>query len=728
MQRGRLGFLALILLGIALFFWFDLGRYLDLAYLAGEREQLQARFQAAPLTSLGLFMLMYAAVTGLSLPGAAVLTLAAGALFGFWAGLVAVSLASTLGATLAFLMSRFILRDWVQNRFGRNLAALNRGMEKEGSFYLFTLRLVPLFPFFVINLAMGLTPIRVTTYAWVSMVGMLPGTMAYVNAGTQLGQLESASGILSPALLGSFVLLGLFPLIAKRAVDAIKARRVYADWQPPAHFDRNLVVIGAGAAGLVTSYIAAVVRARVTLVERARMGGDCLNTGCVPSKALLRSARAAHEQRTAGVLGLRSDPPQVDFAAVMERVQAVIQRIEPHDSVERYEGLGVECRTGNARLVSPWQVEIDGEPLTARTIVLATGARPAVPPIPGIEKTGYLTSDTVWSLRELPGRLLVIGGGPIGCELAQAFARLGSKVTIVDLAERLLPREDPDVSALMGARFQEEGIELLLGRQPGEFLQHEGEKVLLVSDGDVSVRVGFDELLVCTGRAARTEGMGLEELGIERAANGTLRVNEYLQTRFPNILACGDVAGPYQFTHVASHQAWYAAVNGLFGRFWRFRVDYSVIPWCTFTDPEVARVGINETEAADNDTPFELVRYDLADLDRALADEAAQGFVKVLVAPGTDRILGATVVGHNAGETINEFVLAMRHGLGLNKILGTIHIYPTMSEGNKFAAGAWKQAHAPEKVLCLLGWFHGLQAGPAKAAASPKPAAPQNEE
>ncbi len=701
---------AAIVAVIALFYGLGLDRYLNFDYLAAERERLNALYQANPLPSLGMFVLLYALATGLSLPGATVLTIAAGVLFGFAPAVAAVWVAATAGATLAFLMSRFVLRDWVQERFGHRLGALNRGFDREGGFYLFTLRLVPLFPFFLINLAMGLTSIRVWTYVWVSAVGMLPGTMVYVNAGTQLGQLQHPGDILSPALIGSFVLLGIFPLLAKRVLDAVKARRMYAGWDRPASFDRNLVVIGAGAAGLVTSYIAAIVKARVMLIERKRMGGDCLNTGCVPSKALLRSARAAQEIRQAPRLGMTAEGLHIGFPAVMQRVREVIKQIEPHDSVERYEGLGVECVQGDAKLLSPWEVEIDGERVTAQHIVLATGARPAVPPIPGIEKTGYLTSDTVWNLQALPERLLVIGGGPIGCELAQAFSRLGSSVTLVDLADRLLPREDADVSAELADQFQQEGVQLLLGVRPKEFVREAGERQLLAERGEVMVRIGFDCLLVCTGRQARTEGLGLDALGIETGRSGTIEVNEFLQTRFPNILACGDVAGPYQFTHVAAHQAWYAAVNALFGRFRRFRADYSVIPWCTFTEPEIARVGLNELEAEEQGVRFEVVRYGIDDLDRAIAEDAAQGFVKVLVAPGSDRILGATIMGHSAGEMIQEFVLAMRHGLGLNKLLGTIHIYPTMSEANKYAAGAWKQAHAPERALRLLDWFHRRQA------------------
>jgi len=556
------------------------------------------------------------------------------------------------------------------------------------------------------------------TFYWISQLGMLAGTIVYVNAGTQLAQLDSLSGILSPALIFSFALLGLFPLLARKAVALIKARRVYARWQKPARFDRNMLVIGGGAGGLVSAYIAAAVNARVTLIETHKMGGDCLNYGCIPSKALIRSAKLAHQMRHAGDYGLISAEPGFSFKQVMQRVHDVIRAVEPHDSSERYTALGVEVLQGYARMIDPWTVEItanDGEVqrLTTRSIVIATGARPFVPPLPGIEEVGYVTSDTLWErfagLDTPPKRLLVLGGGPIGCELAQSMARLGSAVTQVEMAPRIMMREDEEVSALAEASLRRDGIELLTAHKALR-CEREGErKFIVVEYAGEERRIEFDELLCAVGRSARLTGYGLEELGIETAR--TINTNEYLETIYPNIYAAGDVAGPYQFTHVAAHQAWYAAVNGLFGNLKRFKVDYRVIPWATFIDPEVARVGLNEQEAREQGVAFEVTRYGMEDLDRAIADGAAHGFVKVLTVPGKDRILGVTIVGEHAGDLLAEFVLAMKYGLGLNKILGTIHSYPTWAEANKYAAGEWKRAHAPKLILSWLRRYHTWRRG-----------------
>ena len=709
LSRSRLLVAAFLLVAIAVFLLAGGHRYLTVEQLKATRAAVEEWHAERPAATAAGYFLLYVAVTGLSLPGATILTLVGGAVFGLLWGTLLVSFASSLGATLAFLAARFVLRDWVQGRFGRRLEAVNTGVEREGGLYLFTLRLLPVVPFFLINLAMGLTPLRTRTFYWVSQLGMLPATVVYVNAGTQLAALEAVRDILSPGLIGAFVLLGLFPLVAKKAVDALKARRVYARWKRPARFERNLVVIGAGSAGLVAAYIAAAVRARVTLIEKHRMGGDCLNTGCVPSKALIKSARVLAQMRRAGDFGLKGVDPQFEFSEVMERVQRVVQAVEPHDSAERYSGLGVEVVHGDARITSPWTVEIDGRrTLTTRAIVIAAGARPIVPAIPGIERIRVLTSDNVWELRERPARLVVLGGGPIGCELAQAFARLGSRVVQVEMLERLLPREDPEVSEMVRARFAAEGVEVRTGHRA---LRIDAGRTLICQKGSQEVAIEFDQLLCALGRVPNTAGYGLEELGIPVTRARTVETNEYLQTLYPNIYACGDVAGPYQFTHTASHQAWYAAVNALFGPFRRFRADYSVIPWATFTDPEVARVGLSETEARERGVPCESTVYGLDDLDRAIADGTAHGMVKVLTAPGTDRILGATIVGEHAGDLIIEFITAMRHGIGLNKILGTIHIYPTLAEANKYAAGAWKKAHAPERLLRGVERFHAWRRG-----------------
>ena len=700
--------LGLILLLLASFFAFDLGQYLTLASLKAQQNALQAQVAADPWLAAGTFFAVYVAVTGLSLPGASLMTLVAGALFGLWQGLLIVSFASTLGALLSMFSSRFLLQDWVQQHFGQRLAGIEAGLARDGAFYLFALRLVPVFPFFLINLAMGLTKLPARTFWWVSQLGMLPGTLVYVNAGRELGQLDSLGGILSPGLLGAFALLGVFPLLARKLLDRLQARRVYQGWDKPKRFERNLLVIGGGSAGLVSAYIAAAVKAEVSLIEKHQLGGDCLNTGCVPSKALLRSARFAAELRKAEQLGFSKAHAEVDFAAVMQRVQRVITTIEPHDSAERYTGLGVEMLAGNARLTSPWSVEVNGKTLTSRAIIIASGARPLVPALPGLELIEPLTSDNVWALRERPARLLVLGGGPIGCELSQAFQRLGSQVTQVEMAERLLVREDPEASAALTQQLRLEGVDIRLQHQAVRVVIQDGEKQLICLDrvNQQEVAIAFDQLLLALGRVANTQGMGLETLDLKLRANGTLETDEYLATRFPNIYACGDVTGPYQFTHVAAHQAWYAAVNALFGDFKRFKVDYRVIPWATFTDPEIARVGLNEQDAKAQGIAYEVTHFAIDDLDRAIADEAAHGYIKVLTVPGKDRILGATIVGEHAAELLAEYVLAMKHGLGMNKILGTIHTYPTLSETNKYAAGEWKRAHAPQGLLRLVQRLH----------------------
>ena len=701
---------------VLLYRHFDLGRLLTLDNLKASRDSLQALYRDQPLQTLLAYFGIYVAAAALSIPGAAVLTLAAGAIFGLGVGLLVVSFASSLGALLAFLVARYLLAETVQSNFGKKLKPINEGVERDGVFYLLTLRLVPVFPFWLVNLLMGLTPIPAARFYLISQVGMLAGTAVFVNAGTQLAAIKSLGGVLSPGLLGSFVLLGIFPLIAKIVVGGLQRRKVYARWkgQKPGRFDRNLVVIGAGAGGLVSAYIAAAVKAKVTLVEGHKMGGDCLNFGCVPSKALIRSAKLAKQLKQAGDLGFTNVSGSVDFGAVMARIHRVIADIEPHDSVERYTKLGVEVLQGHAKITSPWSVQValaDGttQTLTTRSIVIAAGASPFVPPIPGLQEVGFLTSDTVWQLTALPPRLVVLGGGPIGCELAQSFARLGAQVTQVEMLPRVMVREDVEVSERVAQALRDDGVELLTGHQAVRCERVGSVKRLVVKSASGEHAIEFDELLCAVGRSPRTTGYGLEDLGIPITPKKTIDTNAYLQTLYPNIYAVGDVAGPFQLTHVAAHQAWYAAVNALFGRFKRFKADYSVIPWATFTDPEVARVGLSEAEAEEQGIAFEVTRYDIDDLDRAIADGTAHGFVKVLTVPGKDRILGATIVGAHAGDLLAEFVLAMKQGLGLNKILGTIHIYPTLAEANKYAAGIWKRAHAPQQLLAWVEKFHTWQ-------------------
>jgi len=715
LPRNKILLALVIIAVVAAYFAFDLGRFFSLDELKARQATIEHYRAAQPLLSATIYFGLYVVVTSLSLPGGALMTLAGGAVFGLWWGTLIVSFASSLGATLAFLVSRTLLRDWVVARFGERLRAIDEGVKREGAFYLFTLRLVPIFPFFLVNLLLGLTAMRARTFYWVSQIGMLAGTVVYVNAGTQLARIESLGGIVSPGLLVSLALLGTFPLLANRIVEGVRENKIYAKWTKPRRFERNLVVIGGGSAGLVTAYIAAAVKAKVTLIEKHRMGGDCLNTGCVPSKALIRSAKFLSHQQRAVEFGMhRPASADFSFAEVMERVQRVVSEVAPHDSVERYTSLGVDVAEGTAKITSPWEVELTRpngatERLTTRSIVIATGARPFVPPIPGIEDVAYLTSDTVWNLRELPHRLLVLGGGPIGCELAQTFARLGARVTQVQTAPRIMMREDPEVSELVIRRFRAEGIDVLVNHQAKQFVVESGEKILIAEHESREVRIAFDAVLVAVGRVANLKGYGLEDLAV--ATSRTVDTNEFLQTNYPNIYAAGDVAGPYQFTHTAAHQAWYAAVNALFDPFKKFKADYRVIPWATFVEPEVARVGINEQEAKEQKIAYEVSRYDIDELDRAIADSEAHGFIKVLTVPGKDKILGVTIVGQHAGDLIAEYVLAMKHGIGLNKILGTIHIYPTMAEANKYVAGVWKKAHAPERLLAWVERFHAWRRG-----------------
>jgi pyruvate/2-oxoglutarate dehydrogenase complex dihydrolipoamide dehydrogenase (E3) component/uncharacterized membrane protein YdjX (TVP38/TMEM64 family) len=705
-----------VIAAIAAFFIFDLGRFLNLETLKAQQAALKSSVEANPTQTIFTFAGVYVLFTALALPAAGLLSLLGGALFGLWKGSAIVVVAATIGATLAFLGTRFLFRDFIKSKFGEKLKSVDAGVVKDGAFYLFGLRLIPVMPFFLINTAMGLTSMKTLTFFWVSLVGMIPGTLAYVNAGQELGKITSLRGILSPGLLFSFVILGLLPLLMRKVMDFFNAKKVYAKWPKPAKFDRNIVVIGAGSGGLVSAYIAAAVKAKVTLVEKHKMGGDCLNTGCVPSKALIRSAKLLSHMSRSKEFGIHTAKAEFNFADVMERIQHVIKEIEPHDSIERYSELGVECKTGTAKILSPFEVQITDaagnvSKLTTKSIIIAAGARPFVPPIPGIDQIAYFTSDNVWSLRELPKRIVVLGGGPIGSELTQCFARFGAQVSQVEMAPRIMVREDPEFSAMVQKKFEAEGVRVMVNHKAKQFIVENGEKILIAEHDGKDVRVPFDALIVAVGRAPNVTGYGLEELGIPLNKNKTVETNDYLETIYPNIFAVGDVAGPYQFTHVAAHQAWYAAVNALFGTFKKFKADYRVIPWATFTDPEVARVGLNEQEAKEKGIPYEVTTYGIDDLDRAIADGEAHGLVKVLTVPGKDKILGATIAGEHAGDLLTEYVLAMKHGLGMNKILGTIHTYPTMAEANKYAAGNWKRAHQPEKLLAWVAKFHAWRLG-----------------
>lgn len=706
MQKLRLTLFFILLLAVTLFFALDLGQYLTLAFINQQRSHLTQYYAAHPVLAVFVFAAIYILVTALSLPGAAILTLAGGALFGFGTAVVTISFASTLGATGAFLIARLLLGQAVQNRYADRLAALNAGIEKEGAFYLFTLRLVPLFPFFLVNILMGLTPIKTWTFYWVSQLGMLPATLIFVNAGDQLGRIESVSGILTPSLLLSLIILGLFPLTAKKTIALWQRRRHLKRFYKPRRYDYNVIVIGGGSAGLVAAYVSALLKAKVALIERDKMGGDCLNTGCVPSKAFIRAAKTAAQLKRAHEFGFTQVVSEINFSRIINRVHATIGRIAPHDSVERYTALGVDCLQGEAKVLSPYEVAIGERRLTTRSIILATGARPVVPDIAGLENIAYHTSETIWSLQALPQRLVIVGGGPIGCELAQCFARLGTQVFIVERGAQLLGREDAAAAAVVQQGLQQEGVTLYLNSQAKQIMQVQGKSLLLIVTNGKEQELQFDEILLAAGRKPATENYGLEELGVTLIENGAIAADQFLRTNFSNIYACGDVTGPFQYTHAASYQAASAAMNALFAPFKNFPVNYRTMPHCTYTDPQVARVGLNEKEAVSAGISYEVTQYELSDLDRAIIDGELAGFVKVLTTPGKNKILGVTIVGSQAGEMIAEWVLAMKHGLDLDDVLNTIHAYPSFNEANKHVAGAWKKTHAPSWLWPKLQKFH----------------------
>jgi dihydrolipoamide dehydrogenase len=698
--------LFLIIFAFVIARYYGLQDLLNFEYLKSQKDTFIKTYNENEVLFIIIYFVVYVVSVAISFPGATIFTLAAGAIFGVVTGTILVSFASTLGATLSFLFSRYLFRDIVQSKFGSSLDSINKGLEEDGKFYLLSLRLIPAFPFFLINLLMGLSKISVLQFFLVSQIGMLPGTIVYVNAGTQLASLSNPKDIVSFPLLLSFLALGLLPLFAKFIVSKIKLNKIYKNYKKPSHFDYNIIAIGGGAAGLVTSYIASTVKAKVALIEKHKMGGDCLNYGCVPSKAIISSAKKVHLSKKGKDFGLKKVEIEFDFLDIMNRVSNIIKTIEPNDSIERYSKLGVDCITGRAKILSPYEIEVNGKILTTKNIVIATGASPLIPNIPGINQVPYLTSETLWKLQNLPKNFLIIGAGAIGCEMAQAFSRLGSKVTLVEFSDKILPRDDNDVSNFMNKILTEEGITILTSHKLIEFIKNNNTFIAKIESNAAIKEIEFDNVLLSLGRKPRIEGFGLEELGVKISNRKSIEVNEFMETNYPNIFACGDVAGPFQLTHTASHEAWYASVNALFGIFKKFKTDYSVVPYTTFTDPEVSHVGLSEEQATQKNIPVEITKYDLNDLDRAITESENKGFIKVLTEPGKDRILGATIVGYNAGELLSEFVLAMKYKIGLNKILGTIHAYPTMGEGNKYVAGNWKKARKPEKLLKIVEEFH----------------------
>lgn len=705
MSKKKIIILAIIILLIVVTLYLmqttPLGQYFTLSYLKAQHQSLLLKYQTYPITFTLSFALIYILITAASLPGAALLTIFAGSIFGVITGTIIVSFSSTIGATCAFLIARWLLRDYFQNKFVSKLVIINKGIQKEGSFYLFALRLVPIFPFFLINIAMGLTSIGTSTFCFVSQIAMLPGTIAYVNAGKELGKIDSLHSILSPSLIISLSILGILPIVSKYIISFIRKKRSLPKFSKPQKFDYNLIVIGAGSGGLVTSYIAATLKAKVALIEKDKMGGDCLYTGCVPSKSLIRVTKIIADAKRARSFGLNKLVAEFDFKEVMEHIQERIASVAPHDSIERYTKLGVDCIQGAAKIISPWCVEINGKIISAKAIAIATGGCPNIPNIPGIYDTKPLTSDNIWELRKQPKHLLILGGGPIGCELAQCFRRLGSKVSIIQRANKLLEREDDDVSSFILKNFQKEGVNVFLNAKPTRFIVDADKKIFEFVENNLEKKLEFDEILVATGRIPNLRGLGLEELGLEFFGDKIIP-STTLQTNISSIYICGDAAGSYQFTHFAAHQAWYAAVNALLNPLIKVKADYRIVPRCTFTDPEIAHVGLTEQEAQKQNIHYEVTKFDIGELDRAIIDMEEKGFIKVLTVPGKDKILGVTIVGCHASDTITEYIQSIKYGIGLNKILKTMHIYPTFGESNKYVAGIWKKKHAPQVLLKIL--------------------------
>ena len=689
--------------------FFDIGSYLSFSELKARQAELQALVSQRPITSALLYFVVYVLATAVSIPGAAILTLAGGALFGLLKGTILVSFASTIGALLAYLVARYFLHDYVQNKFADRLKIINTKVKQEGAYYLLFLRLVPVFPFFLINLVMALTPIRAWTFYWVSQLGMFPATLIYVNAGTEIAKISSTGDIASPSLLIALALLGLLPFITKYTMSFISNRRIYKRFSKPSHFQYNNIVLGGGSAGLVAAYTTRTLQGKVALVERHKMGGDCLNTGCVPSKAILRSAKYIADLKQHAQYGLRQLSYDFKFEDISQRVNNIIDTIEPKDSVKRYSELGVDCEQGDATVISPWEVKVNGKTLSAKNIIIATGATPAIPNISHIDKVPYYTTDTIWSLSELPEKLLIIGAGPIGCELGQAFARLGSNVTIVLRRSIILPNEDEDAARELQKSLLKDNITLMTEFNTDKFVNENGHYTLTGVKDNVTVNISFTHLLVATGRKANLDGLDVLKLDIDE--RGRVTTNETLQTKYPNVFACGDVTSPMQYTHTASHQAWYAAFNALFHPLKKFKCSLDNIPRAVFTDPEIASLGLTEKQAVSQGVDYQITNFPMDDIDRAITDNVTTGFIKVITSRNSDKILGVCIVGAHASELIAEFVLAKTNGLGLNSILKTVHIYPTKSEINRMVAGKWRRSKLTARTMGLLEKYQHWRLG-----------------
>lgn len=713
-----------IVIGLAVIAWlfayftFDLGQYFTLAYFRSQHAAIHAQYAEQPWYAALVFIVIYIPVAATSLPGGALMTLAAGAFFGALWGTVVISIASTIAATITFLGSRFWFRDLIQNKFSDSLRLINSGIERDGALYLFLIRLTPLFPFFVVNVVMGLTPIPTLTFIWVSQIGMIPVTAILVNAGTEVAALDDLSGLLSPGLVASLIFCGVLPLLGRKLAAYLRSRRLLRRYAKPKQFDCNLICLGGSKAAIVAANAAASMKAKVMLIAPPTKPDGALVSGDALSKELVRCAQFLFETHRAHQRGIRSVRTSCDLADLVAEVQRRIADQQRY-AAEWCSKHGITCISGEPMIVSPYAVKVRDRTLTTRSIVIATGSRMSIPIIAGIEKTNYYTADTLLALRVPPRRLLVVGGGSSGCELAQLFARLGSQVTLIETQQRLLASEDADVSELLLCQFQREGIDVRLGCLAQEFTVTEDRKALLYSRTGgaqrTPERVEFDELIVACGRIADTHDIGLEALGISVGDDGTVDVDEHLQTVYPNIYACGDVAAPFRFSHGAMSEASYAAFNALF-RLKRYKVNYSLMPWSALTDPEIARIGINEQEAATRAITHETAQYSYDESpDRLTATHEGEGLIKALTVPGKDKILGVTIVGPNASQLIAEFALAMAHGIGLSKMRATRHPYTGMGGVQRQATvpGWAMSGQEPIWLSRTLERFHTWQRGPA---------------
>jgi len=698
--------------------------------------------RSAGARGMVVFAVAYA-LLGLFLPGA-MLTLGAGFAYGVVVGTAVVCVASNLTAVGAFLLGRTLARDAIAARIGANprFAAIDRAVGRQGLKIVLLVRLSPLFPFTLLNYAFGLTRVTLRDYLVGSLVGMLPGTVMYVYLGSLVTSLtELAAGRPSGgAVQQAFYFGGLVATVAVTLYVTHVARRALADvtgdeahaepappvppslvqpddehnrallahvhppgWTNPTPAARyDLVVVGGGTAGLVSAAGASGLGARVALVERHLLGGDCLNVGCVPSKAMIAAARTAATARETSAFGVRVSGLDVDFAAVMERMRRLRAGIAPHDGAERFTRLGVDVFLGEGRFTGRATLEVDGRRLTFTRAVVATGARATAPPIPGLEDVGYLTNETVFWLTELPRRLAVVGAGPIGCELAQAFCRLGSRVTALEMLPQVLGKEDPDAAAIVERRLRTDGVAIVLGARIERAERRGRDKVLVYEAGGARREVACDAILVGAGRAPNVEGLGLEAAGVACGRDG-VTVNDYLQTTNRRIYAAGDVASRFRFTHMADALARIVLANALFGG-WK-KASALHVPWCTYTSPEVAHVGLYAEEAKARGHAVDTLTIPMAEVDRAVLDGDEAGFFRVHLERGRDRILGATLVSAHAGETISEVTLAMTRRLGLATLAGVIHPYPTEAEAIRKAADEYNRGRLTPTVKRVLGWL-----------------------